>query len=142
MVKVEPSGGDACRRLGPFAGDRPDLESSLPFLYLNTGKLSVTLEVGSVTGQGLLGRLLSSADIALDSLGPGRLEEMPEEPTHDEESAASDDHPTDDRLVHRATGVRLITTALHELERRDASTALISMCAGGAMATGTVIERI
>jgi acetyl-CoA C-acetyltransferase len=41
-----------------------------------------------------------------------------------------------------ATGVRLITTALHELERRDASTALITMCAGGAMATGTVIERI
>ncbi len=41
-----------------------------------------------------------------------------------------------------ATGVRLITTALHELERRDQSTALISMCAGGAMATGTVIERI
>ena len=41
-----------------------------------------------------------------------------------------------------STGTRLITTALHELERRDASTALISMCAGGAMATGTVIERI
>ncbi|PWN03766.1 steroid 3-ketoacyl-CoA thiolase [Nocardioides silvaticus] len=41
-----------------------------------------------------------------------------------------------------ATGVRLITTALHELERRDQTTALISMCAGGAMATGTVIERI
>ncbi|MEQ6899548.1 steroid 3-ketoacyl-CoA thiolase [Nocardioides sp. YIM 152588] len=41
-----------------------------------------------------------------------------------------------------ATGVRLITTALHELERRDATTALVSMCAGGAMATGTVIERI
>ena len=41
-----------------------------------------------------------------------------------------------------STGVRLITTALHELERRDQSTALISMCAGGAMATGTVIERL
>jgi len=41
-----------------------------------------------------------------------------------------------------STGVRLITTALHELERRDGSTALISMCAGGAMATGTVLERI
>ncbi len=41
-----------------------------------------------------------------------------------------------------ATGARLITTALHELERRDASTALISMCAGGAMATGTVLERL
>jgi acetyl-CoA C-acetyltransferase len=41
-----------------------------------------------------------------------------------------------------STGTRLITTALHELERRDATTALISMCAGGAMATGTVLERI
>jgi len=41
-----------------------------------------------------------------------------------------------------STGTRLITTALHELERRDATRALISMCAGGAMATGTVIERI
>ncbi|MBM4587416.1 steroid 3-ketoacyl-CoA thiolase [Rhodococcus hoagii] len=41
-----------------------------------------------------------------------------------------------------STGSRLITTALHELERRDASTALITMCAGGALATGTIIERI
>jgi acetyl-CoA C-acetyltransferase len=41
-----------------------------------------------------------------------------------------------------STGTRLITTALHELERRDATVALISMCAGGAMATGTVLERI
>ncbi|MBF4162079.1 steroid 3-ketoacyl-CoA thiolase [Nocardioides acrostichi] len=39
-----------------------------------------------------------------------------------------------------STGTRLITTAIHELERRDASTALVSMCAGGAMATGTVLE--
>ena len=41
-----------------------------------------------------------------------------------------------------ATGSRLITTALHELERRDESLALISMCCGGALATGTIIERI
>lgn len=41
-----------------------------------------------------------------------------------------------------STGTRLITTALHELERRDASTALITMCAGGAQASGTIIERI
>jgi acetyl-CoA C-acetyltransferase len=41
-----------------------------------------------------------------------------------------------------STGTRLITTALHELERRDASTALVSMCAGGAMATGTLLERL
>ena len=40
------------------------------------------------------------------------------------------------------TGSRLITTALHELERTDKSTALITMCAGGALSTGTIIERI
>ncbi|MEJ7833661.1 MAG: steroid 3-ketoacyl-CoA thiolase [Nocardioides sp.] len=41
-----------------------------------------------------------------------------------------------------STGTRLIATTLHEMERRDAGTTLISMCAGGAMATGTIIERI
>ena len=41
-----------------------------------------------------------------------------------------------------STGSRLLTTALYELERRDASIALVSMCAGGAMATATIIERI
>ncbi len=41
-----------------------------------------------------------------------------------------------------STGSRLLTTALHELERRDATTALVSMCAGGAMATATIIERL
>lgn len=41
-----------------------------------------------------------------------------------------------------ATGVRLITSALHELERRDGQFALISACAGGAQASGTIIERI
>jgi acetyl-CoA C-acetyltransferase len=41
-----------------------------------------------------------------------------------------------------STGARLITTALHEMERRDASTALITMCAGGAMSTATILERL
>ncbi|MBV7672500.1 steroid 3-ketoacyl-CoA thiolase [Streptomyces halstedii] len=41
-----------------------------------------------------------------------------------------------------STGARLVTQALHELERTGASTALITMCAGGAHATATVIERI
>jgi acetyl-CoA C-acetyltransferase len=41
-----------------------------------------------------------------------------------------------------ATGARLITTALHELERRDAQTALITMCCGGALSTASILERI
>ncbi|MFI0452522.1 steroid 3-ketoacyl-CoA thiolase [Actinomadura sp. 6N118] len=40
-----------------------------------------------------------------------------------------------------ATGARLITTALHELERRDAGTALVTMCCGGALSTATILER-
>ncbi|MGU3291835.1 steroid 3-ketoacyl-CoA thiolase [Williamsia sp. M5A3_1d] len=41
-----------------------------------------------------------------------------------------------------STGSRLLTTALHELERSDSATALITMCAGGALSTGTILERI
>jgi acetyl-CoA C-acetyltransferase len=41
-----------------------------------------------------------------------------------------------------STGSRLITTALHELERRDAGTALVTMCAGGALSTASILERI
>jgi acetyl-CoA C-acetyltransferase len=41
-----------------------------------------------------------------------------------------------------ATGSRLIITALHELERHDKQTALVTMCCGAAVGTGTIIERI
>ncbi|GAA4737771.1 steroid 3-ketoacyl-CoA thiolase [Gordonia alkaliphila] len=41
-----------------------------------------------------------------------------------------------------STGARLITTALHELERSDQQTALVTMCAGGALSTATILERI
>lgn len=41
-----------------------------------------------------------------------------------------------------STGARLITTALHELERSDKETALITMCCGASVGTGTIIQRI
>ncbi len=41
-----------------------------------------------------------------------------------------------------STGARLITTALHELERSDKTTALITMCCGSSVGTGTIIERV
>jgi acetyl-CoA C-acetyltransferase len=41
-----------------------------------------------------------------------------------------------------STGARLITTALHELERSGKTTALIAMCCGSSVGTGTIIERI
>ncbi len=45
-------------------------------------------------------------------------------------------HPTG------STGARLITTALHELERKDGRYALIAMCCGGGLGTGTILERV
>ncbi|HEX5615329.1 MAG TPA: steroid 3-ketoacyl-CoA thiolase [Acidimicrobiia bacterium] len=41
-----------------------------------------------------------------------------------------------------ATGARLVTTALHQLERIDGERALITMCCGGGLGTGTIIERV
>ncbi|MFM7756570.1 MAG: steroid 3-ketoacyl-CoA thiolase [Actinomycetota bacterium] len=41
-----------------------------------------------------------------------------------------------------STGSRLITTALHELERSDKEFALVTMCCGGAVSTGTIIQRV
>ena len=41
-----------------------------------------------------------------------------------------------------STGSRLITTALHELERSDKNTALVTMCCGGAIGTATILERL
>jgi acetyl-CoA acetyltransferase family protein len=41
-----------------------------------------------------------------------------------------------------STGARLITTLLHELERADKEVGLVTMCCGGGLGTGTVIQRI
>ncbi|HEX8968739.1 MAG TPA: CoA transferase [Chloroflexota bacterium] len=76
VVKVEPPAGDRIRSLGPFANDRPDDETSLPFVYLNTGKLGVTLAPprSSTTARELLYRLLDGADVVIDSFGPGGMQ--------------------------------------------------------------------
>jgi len=41
-----------------------------------------------------------------------------------------------------STGARLVTTILNELERRDATLGLVTMCCGGGLGTGTILERI
>jgi len=41
-----------------------------------------------------------------------------------------------------ATGAMILGTVLDELERRDLSTALITLCIGGGMGTATIIERV
>jgi acetyl-CoA C-acetyltransferase len=41
-----------------------------------------------------------------------------------------------------STGAVLITKALNELERRDGELALVTMCCGGGLATGTILQRV
>ena len=41
-----------------------------------------------------------------------------------------------------STGARLITTALHELERSDTEYALVTMCCGGSLGTASILQRL
>jgi acetyl-CoA acetyltransferase family protein len=41
-----------------------------------------------------------------------------------------------------STGARLITTLLHELERSDKEVGFVTMCCGGGLGTGTLIQRV
>jgi acetyl-CoA acyltransferase len=41
-----------------------------------------------------------------------------------------------------STGARLVTTLLHELERSDQEVGLVTMCCGGGLGTGTLIQRV
>jgi len=77
VIKVEPPGsGDVSRRMGPFAGDDPDPEKSLTFLYLNTNKKGVTLDPSSATGRKLLDRLLADADVLVENNPPAQAKKM------------------------------------------------------------------
>ena len=73
VIKVEPPGsGDPARRAGPFAGDGPHPEKSIPFLYLNTNKRGITLRTDTATGRMLLDKLLATADVLVEN-NPPRL---------------------------------------------------------------------
>ncbi len=77
VIKVEPAGvGDSSRQAGPFPGDVPNPEASGLFLYLNTAKKSVTLNLASVTGRKLLKELVKQADILVESSSPGYMERL------------------------------------------------------------------
>lgn len=64
VVKIEPpKGGDPARREGPFPGDAPHPEASGLFLYLNTGKRGITLNLDDVQGRALLQEMAAQADV-------------------------------------------------------------------------------
>ena len=78
VIKIEPPGiGDPARRAGPFAGDAPHSEKSIPFLYVNTGKRGVTLDYSGPSGQAILNRLLADADVLVEGHSPLETAESP-----------------------------------------------------------------
>jgi crotonobetainyl-CoA:carnitine CoA-transferase CaiB-like acyl-CoA transferase len=71
VIKVEPPGtGDPARRRGPFPGATPHPERSGLFLFLNTNKLGVTLDVARPEGFDLLLRLAAQADVLIHNVAP------------------------------------------------------------------------
>lgn len=75
VIKVEPPQGDIARSMGPFPGDVPHPEKSGAFLALNANKFGVTLDTESSVGAGTFRRLVSTADIVIESMPTGWLDE-------------------------------------------------------------------
>lgn len=66
VIKIEAPGiGDSARRIGPFIGGGSDLERSCVFLYVNSNKKSVTLDLDRPEGAAILKQLVSQADVLL-----------------------------------------------------------------------------
>ncbi len=70
VIKIEPQQGDPARRLGPFYKDTPGLEHSGLFLFLNTNKRSVTLNLEAERGKQILRALVLGADILVENFAP------------------------------------------------------------------------
>ena len=75
VISVEaPGRGDRARSYAPFPDDEPHPELSGLFLYLNTGKRSVTLDLEQASGRALCRPLADWADIVIEDFAPGRLD--------------------------------------------------------------------
>ena len=77
VIKVEPPDtGDISRSLGPFLGDGGPTRRSALFLYLNTDKKGVTLDLENPAGREAIHRLVRESDILIESFPPGFLESL------------------------------------------------------------------
>ena len=74
VVKLERPGGDALRHTAPFVGGEPHPERSVLFLWLNTSKQSVCIDLETEAGEAVLDRLLARADAVVLSGEQPRLD--------------------------------------------------------------------
>lgn len=77
VIKIEkPQAGDGGRGLPPFFADRPGLERSGLFCFLNTNKQGITLDLKTDRGREIVCRLMSQADVVVENFRPGVLERL------------------------------------------------------------------
>ncbi|MFA4837641.1 MAG: CoA transferase [Dehalococcoidia bacterium] len=77
VIKIEdPNGGDAARYRGPFPDDIPHPDRSALFLYLNTNKLGITLDLHSPGGVDTFKSLIEDADILIEDMSPKTMGEL------------------------------------------------------------------
>lgn len=62
VIRVESPAGDDVRRMGPFLGGTPNMESGAYHQFFNAGKRSLALDVTNPDGQEVLARLIETAD--------------------------------------------------------------------------------
>ncbi|MBW2091703.1 MAG: CoA transferase [Deltaproteobacteria bacterium] len=71
VIKVEKAdGGDPARMMPPFFEDDAHPEKSLLFLYLNTGKKSITMNLKTDQGKELLKKLVQDSDVLVENFSP------------------------------------------------------------------------
>jgi crotonobetainyl-CoA:carnitine CoA-transferase CaiB-like acyl-CoA transferase len=77
VIKIErPGTGDPARGVGPFLDDEPGPERSGLFLYLNSGKKGITLNLKSSAGVRILKELVEKADVVVESFRPGVMKRL------------------------------------------------------------------
>ncbi|HVA39962.1 MAG TPA: CoA transferase [Candidatus Binataceae bacterium] len=77
VIKIERPGiGDRARTRGPFPGGAAHREKSGLYLYLNTNKLGVTLDIARPEGFALLERLVADADVLVHNVAPPEMDRV------------------------------------------------------------------
>ena len=70
VLLIEPPGGCASRGRGPYSGDTPHPDASLPFWSVHRGKRSETVDLEAAAGRARLLELVAGADVLIEDAPP------------------------------------------------------------------------